>query len=85
MAASKKSLLAWALASVSHEVMTSVHECSIMYSLIYLKFLLFMSKWKWAVIVKGKLFLLDRLHPAAQERGNFKADKTANYSVILHL
>lgn len=45
-----------------------------------------MSKWKWAVIVKGKLFLLDRLHPAAHERGNFKADKTANYySVILRL
>lgn len=43
-----------------------------------------MSKWKWAV--KGKLFLLDKLHPAAQEGGNFKADKTAKYySVTLHL
>lgn len=43
-----------------------------------------MSKWKWAV--KGKLFLLDRLYPVAQKRGNFKADKTAKYySVTLHL
>jgi len=45
-----------------------------------------MSKWKWAVIVKGKMFLLDVLHPAAQESGNFKADTTANdYSVAHHL
>lgn len=49
-----------------------------------LKFLLFMSKWKWAV--KENSFLLDRLHPAAQERGHFKADKTDKYySVTLHL
>lgn len=83
LAAWKKSLLAWALASVSHEVMTSVHECSIMYSPNSLKFHLSMSKWMWAVIVKGKLFLLDRLHPAAQESGNFKADKTANYYLVI--
>lgn len=43
-----------------------------------------MSKWKWAV--KENSFLLDRLHPAAQERGHFKADKTDKYySVTLHL